>query len=153
VGTLLLWLRENWFPFVQTVGIIGGLVFTGLSIRQATRARKASDLLALTGQHRELWDEVYSRPGLGRIFAEATDLIASPVTVAEERFLNEVIVHFQMGWQLSSSGSMLSKSAITADVRRFFRLPLPSLVWRETKSSRDPKFVAFIESCLPGSGS
>jgi hypothetical protein len=99
VGThILLWFRDNWFPFLQTVGIIGGLVFTAVSIRQATKARKVSDLLALTEQHRQLWNGVYTRPGLERIYAERADLLANPITVPEERFLNEVIVHFQTGW-------------------------------------------------------
>jgi hypothetical protein len=36
-------------------------------------------------------------PGLGRIYAEEADLVAAPVTIAGERFMNEVIVHFQTG--------------------------------------------------------
>lgn len=147
MGSSLLWLRDNWFPVLQTVGIIGGLLFTAVSIRQSTNARKASDLLALTEQHRQLWDEVYTRPGLGRIYAEEADLVAAPVTIAEERFMNEVIVHFQTGWQLACQGSLITLDAMKADARTFFKLPIPRFVWQHTKASRDPKFVKFIESC------
>jgi hypothetical protein len=145
---ILLWLRDNWFPFLQTVGIVGGLVFTGISVRQSTRARKASDLLALTEQHRELWNEVYSRPELQRIDARSVDLLAKPLTVAEERFLNEVIVHFHLGWQLAQRGSLLSLETMEADARTFFSLPLPNAVWTRTKNSRDPEFVKFIDGSL-----
>jgi hypothetical protein len=62
--------------------------------------------------------------------------------------LNEVIIHFQTGWQLSISDLMPSEAAIEADVRNFFKLPIPLWVWRETRQARDPEFVAFIESCL-----
>jgi hypothetical protein len=148
VGALFPWFRENWFPLLQTIGIIGGLLFTGISIRQATKARKATDLLALTEQHRDLWDDVYTRPGLSRILAESADLVAQPVTLAERWFLNEVIVHFQTGWQLSRCGSMITKDAIEADVRAFFKLPVPHWVWKQTKAARDPKFVQFVEGCL-----
>lgn len=148
MDALFLWLRENWFPLLQTVGIIGGLVFTGISIRQATNARKVGDLLTLTEQHRELWDQVYSRPGLDRILSESVDLVASPVSAAEERFLNEVIVHFHTGWQLACRGSLVSLDAVKADVRTFFMLPLPHAVWEESKGARDPKFVRFVEGCL-----
>ena len=37
---------------------MGGLVFTGISIRQAATARKASDLLNLVELHRELWSAI-----------------------------------------------------------------------------------------------
>jgi hypothetical protein len=107
-------------------------------------------LLALTEQHRELWNEVYSRPDLGRIYAEEADLVAAPVTVAEERFLNEVIVHFQTGWQLARQGSLITMDAMTADARTFFKLPIPRFVWQHTKASRDPKFVKFVEDSLAG---
>ena len=123
-------------------------MFTALSIRQATDARKAGDLLALTEQHRNLWNEVYSRPGLTRIYEEKIDLLASPVTVAEVRFLNEVIVHFHTGWQIACHGSLLTLQAMKADARTFFKLPLPYAVWQQTKETRDPKFVRFIEACL-----
>ena len=148
MGTYFHWLSDNWFPLIQTLGIIGGLVFTALSIRQSTNARKASDLLALTEQHRHLWNEVYSRPGLTRIYEEKIDLLANPVTVSEERFLNEVIVHFQTGWQLSCHGSLLTLQAMRADASTFFKLPLPHAVWQQTKKARDPNFVHFIESCF-----
>jgi len=148
VGTTLLWFQDNWFSLLQTVGIIGSLIFTGVSLRQDTNGRRASDLLTLTEHHRDLWQEVYSRPGLGRIYAEEVDLIASPVTIAEERFLNEVIVHFHTAWQLVSQGSLLSLEAMRVDARTFFRLPVPQAVWKQTKTSRDSEFVRFIEKCL-----
>jgi uncharacterized protein DUF6082 len=148
VDTVLAWLEANWFPFLQTVGIVGGLVFTAVSIRQSTRARRASDLLALTEQHRELWNEVYSRPGLERIFAAEVDLVGKPITVTEERFLNEVIIHFQMGWQLASAGSLLTLKAMKADVRSFFQLPIPRSVWEQSKHTRDRKFVDFVDACV-----
>ena len=150
MGAILFWLRGNWFSLLQTLGIIGGLIFTAISIRQATNARKASDLLTLTEQHRELWNQVYSRPGLDRIFAASVDLVARPVTVAEAWFMNEVIVHFHTGWQLTCRGSLLALDAVKADVQGFFSLPIPKAVWEQTKSARDPKFVCFIEDCLRG---
>lgn len=149
---VLSWVENNWFQLLQTVGVVGGLVFTGISIRQSTRARKASDLLALTDQHRELWNQVYARPGLERVFALQADLLGKPITITEERFLNEVIVHFQMGWQLATSGSLLTLDAMKADVRAFFKLPLPRAVWEATMAGRDPEFIRFIESCREQSG-
>lgn len=148
MGAVLVWLSENWFLFLQSAGIIGGLLFTALSIRQATTARRVTDLLTLTEQHRELWNEVYRRPDLGRVFASTIDLIANPVTIAEERFLNEVVVHFTTGWQLARKKSLITIEALKADLGSFFELPLPRAVWQQTKGARDPAFVRFVDGCL-----
>lgn len=43
-------------------------------------------------------------------------------TVAEERFLNEVIVHFHLGWQLAKRGSLLSLQTMEEDAKTFFSL-------------------------------
>ena len=148
MDAIFAWLHENWFLFLQSAGIVGGLLFTALSIRGGTNARKVSDLLNLTAQHRELWNEVYRRPELSRIFATAADLVAKPVSVAEERFLNEVIVHFNTGWHLARRKSLVPMAALKADVRSFFNLPIPRTVWRQTRGSREARFVRFVESCL-----
>jgi hypothetical protein len=148
VGTFLSWFLQNWFSLLQASGIIGGLLFTAMSVRQATRARRVSDLLTLTNMHRDLWNEAHSRPDLSRVFGLEADLVAQPITVAEERFLNEVIVHFATGWQLARNGSLVTLDAMQADVRNFFSLPIPNAVWRETKKRRDPQFVRFVEECL-----
>ena len=147
MGAILHWLTQNWFPLLQTVGIVGGLAFTGLSIRQATAARKATDLLAITEQHRQLWVPAYTQPGLTRILATEVDLVEKPITTVEERFLNELVIHFYTGWRLAGKGSLLTLEAMRADARTFLNYPLPRAVWEQTKKFRDERFVQFIESC------
>ena len=148
MAPFLLWLKDNWFPLLQGIGIIAGLFFTAASIRRDTKARKIGDLLALTQQHRELWSEVHRRPDLARIFDADLDLIGFPITAVEEKFLLLVLVHFTTGWQLARQGSMLSLDVLATDVRWFFNLPLPRAVWEQTKAIRDPKFVKFVEKSL-----
>lgn len=127
---------------------MGGLLFTAITVRQSTKSRKESNLLALTEAHRDLWSAIYSRPDLSRIFDPAVDLIVRPINLVEERFLNEVIIHFQMGWHLAKKDSFLTMEALESDIRQFFKLPIPHSVWTESKHTRDPHFVAFVENCL-----
>ena len=143
------WLTQNWLPLLQAVGIIGGLCFTAASIRRDTKARRASDILALSQQHRDLWGELYKQPELQRVLDPACDLILKPISPLEEEFLNSVIVHFYTGWLLSKGGALalLPVSALQADVLSFFKLPIPKAVWSQSKLTRDPEFVRFIESC------
>jgi hypothetical protein len=142
------WVRENWFALLQSLGIIGGLLFTALSIRRETAARQATDLLALSERHHELWAGLGQRPDLRRVLSTEVDLVAEPVTFSERHFLNLVIVHFSTGWLLAKRGSLVSLETLRSDVTTFFTLPLPKTVWRESRNGRDVDFVKFVESCL-----
>jgi hypothetical protein len=148
VAALTPWLRDNWFLLVQGIGIFCGLLFTSMSIRRDVKSRRVSNLLDLTKQHRELWNEVHRQPELQRVFDADADLVAKPVSIAEEEFLLVVIVHFSTGWLLAREERLLTLGALAADARWFFSLPLPRFVWAQTKSARDPRFVSFIEHCL-----
>lgn len=142
------WIRDNWFSFVQSVGIVGGLLFTAWSLKRDSAERKTTARLALAEHHRELWAEVHRRPDLARILCDDVELLGQPVTAAEDEFLNVVIYHFQTCWELGKNSSLLSMKVLALDARDFFSHPIPAYVWRHSRSRRDPKFVAFIESCL-----
>jgi len=152
VDGIAAWAKDNWFSLVQGTGIVGSLLFTAVSLRIGTKARKVSDILTLSREHRELWREVRYRPELARVSRKEVDLIATPITNEEEAFLNLVFVHFNTGWMLASAGSLLSLDTLAADVAAFFRLPIPRSVWEETKAFRDRGFVLFVETTLASHG-
>jgi hypothetical protein len=143
------WLFNNWFALLQGVGIVAGLLFTGISLRREAASRRLNAMLTLTAQHRDLWNEVHRRPELGRILSDSVDLVGHPITLAEEEFLNIVFVHFSTGWELSVRHGLISRDAFGEDVRRFFQLPIPKVVWERTKGVREPGFVRFVAECLP----
>jgi len=145
---LLSWVDQNWFSLLQSVGIIGSLCVSGAALRRDTGARRISDLLTLAGHHRELWCELLRQKDLARILQTEVDLIDKPVSLAEEEFLNLVIVHFHTSWLLVREGAILSLDALAIDAGSFFSLPLPHAVWNKTKGFRDSKFVDFIEKTL-----
>lgn len=142
------WATENWFSLVQSAGIVASFLFTAAGYRRDGKARKTSDLLALTQEHRELWSEAHRRPDLGRLFRSEVDLVASPVTTAEQEFLNLVFVHFETGWQLAKQGVATPLAVLTLDVRAFFRLPVVRAVWEELRWSRNPEFVKYVDGIL-----
>ena len=143
-----LWLEQNWFSLLQSLGIVGGLWFTGLSVRRDARARQASDLLAWTQQHRELWSESHRRPELARTLSPEADLVGRPITVAEEEYVNTIIVYFNAGWSLARRGKLVNLETLAEDVRSFFVLPLPHAIWNRTKRGREAGFVQFVDRCL-----
>lgn len=141
------WLNENWVNLIQTTGIIGGIVFAALTNRREQCGRRVSDILALAQHHRDLWSEVHRRPELSRILLrdDQIDLLNNPISNAESEFLNLVIVHFYTGWLLAQENGLLTSDVLAADAQDFFSLPIPTRVWQQTRSSRDPAFAAFIE--------
>jgi hypothetical protein len=148
VADFLQWTSSNGFLLFQTISIVAGLGFTAASLRQQARAKEFENILTLEEHHRELWNEASRRPELTRLLRPNIDLAREPATVAEEEFLNLVIVHFQTGWQMASAGTVLRKQTVEADAREFFRLPLPNLIWQRTKAFREERFVRFVEKTL-----
>jgi hypothetical protein len=148
MGDFLAWVKNDWFSLAQTVGIVGGLLFTGISCRQAAKAQQTGNLLAFAERHRTLWSESYLRPELHRIFKTELDLSAQPITTAEDVFLNVVCVHYEMGWRLARSADRNDLKPLAIDTRKFFALPLPRAVWEKTRNFRNPQFVRFVERAL-----
>jgi hypothetical protein len=142
------WIKENWFSLVQSVGIVAGLWFTAWSLHRTGRDQRSANRLALAQHHRELWSDPQRRPELKRVLDAEVDLVTAPVSVAEREFLIEVVYHFNTCWELGRNDGLVSLKALRLDAESFFSLPMPRLIWRETRQGRDPAFVAFIDSCL-----
>lgn len=142
------WLDANWFNIVQTASIVLGLVFTGIALQRDARSRQFQNLLALKEEHRELWSLIHQNPELARILQRDVDLIAAPMTDAEEIFLRQMIVHFAVSWQLNRDGTPFDLNAFRRDAAEIFSLPLPKLAWERALGAQDPNFVDFIQRAL-----
>lgn len=146
--SLVLWLNDNWFSFLQSVGIGGSLLFTAFTLRQDLQAKRVHEYLTLASQHRRLWGQLHRRPKLARLLDAERDLAASPVTSQERLFLELAFVHFHTGWLLAREGSLTPMAVLAADAGHFFRLPVPASVWERTKNVMEPEFVNFIEDAV-----
>jgi len=90
---VLNWLAEQRFYLIQTVGVVGGLVFTAHAIRKDERARTISNTIALNEQYTQMWHEFYERPALSRILKKKVDLKKQPVSDEETLFVKMLILH------------------------------------------------------------
>ena len=157
----LSWIKSDWFSVVQTVGIVGGLVFTGITCQQQARAQKeqaktqeqqtktqeTQNLLAFTERHRSLWSEAYQKPELQRIFSPTVNGPTEP-SIPEEEFLNVVFVHYETGWQIAESSYQRYLKPLATDIARFLSLPLPAAVWEKIKAVKDERFVRFVAEAV-----
>ncbi len=141
------WASDNWFILLQSLGIIGGLLFTAASLRLDEKTRRVGNLMAITKNHREIWTALYDRPELSRVLDADADLEQRAITREEEWFLRFLILHLNTVHHALKSGVLLKLDGLHKDIRWFFSLPLPQAVWEKTKWLQDSDFVGFVEAC------
>lgn len=145
---LLNLIREHWFDVLQTAGIVGGLFFTGISLRTDAKAKRLQSLFTITKHHREIWSEFYERPELSRILDPKADLATKPVTNEERLFVNFLIFHLNNSYQAINDGLYRQPEGLKKDIASFFTLPIPKAVWATARDSQDRKFAAFVEKAF-----
>jgi hypothetical protein len=154
---------SSWFDhFVQTVGIVFGLLLNALATNRQAKAsdseakarereaksREIENILTLADHHRNLWGEVSEHPELKRVFEENADAVKNPPTVLEEVFINKAFAQYLTGWRIVDAGGLTTQEELEADMRWFFTLPLPHKVWEKNKGFKNQQFVEFVERAL-----
>lgn len=119
------WLTQNWFTLLSAIGIGGGLWFSGISKRAATKTQRLTNLIAMTQSHRDLWRDFHRDPGLARVLDASADISAHPVTRGEEEFVNIVIQHLSSVYHAILIHLTIKPEGIRRDVCQFFSLPGP----------------------------
>ncbi|MEI6196405.1 MAG: hypothetical protein WCS42_18965 [Verrucomicrobiota bacterium] len=142
------WLTENLFDLFSTVGIVGGLLFTAVSLHSETKTRRVANLLTITANYREVWKEFFRSPELARVIESSADISKQPVTPAEEFFVHLIISHISSVYEALQDELLTKQEGLRRDVRSFFSLPIPKAVWNNTKLLQNQDFAAFIESSL-----
>ena len=142
------WIVQNWFDLLSAVGIIGGLVFTAVSLRSETKTRRIANLLSLTENHRELWKVFYQNVSLTRIRDPLADIKSLPVNQGEEIYVNVLIQHLASAYQAMLSDLTIKPERVHQDIREFFALPIPRFVWEKLRPMQNREFVEFVDECL-----
>lgn len=145
---LLNWVQDNWFLLLQSLGIIGGLIFTGSALQADAAARRVQNLFTLTKQHRQIWSMLYDRPQLRRVLDPAVDLDEAPVTQDEDLFVRFLIIHLSNSHLAIEAGTFSSPEGLKQDIASFFSLPIPKAVWKRAREIQDKAFVSFVEAAL-----
>ena len=142
------WLTENWFNLFSSVGIIGGLWFTAVSLHSETKTRRIANLLTVTSNYREIWKEFFHTPTLARVIDSKADVAKQPITPEEEFFVGLIISHINSVFYATNDALVVEWEGLRRDVGAFFLLPLPNAVWQRSKLLQNQDFAAFIESSL-----
>lgn len=117
-------------------------------MRREGRALRATNILRLTEQHRDLWKELFARPSLSRVLKADADLAARPVSDDESVFVGLLILHLNSTYVAIKAGVLKSPEGLAPDIRGFFSLPIPGAVWQRMHHLHDADFVAFVNGAL-----
>jgi len=139
------WFIENWFVLLQSIGIIAGLIFTAVALQTDAKVRRIQNLLTLTEHHREIWTKLYERPELSRLLSSDRE---RPATVAEELFVNLVVLHLNSVYLATKQGVFTQPEGLQRDIQGFFTLRVPRAVWNRLKVLQDEDFVRFVETAM-----
>jgi hypothetical protein len=142
-----LWITGHWFDLIQTVGIVGGLLFTAYAVLREERATKIATLIAANQQYREIWQELYKNPRLARVLKNNLNLDKESISDEEALFVNLLILHLGTVYRAMKSGMFVRLQGLQRDIQEFFTLPIPKAVWEKAKSFQDKDFVEFIGKC------
>ena len=140
------WFGHNWFVLLQSAGIIGSLLFTAFTIRSDLKERRIANLFALTQNHRDIWENLFSLPELARVLDPSPDLGKAPITARERLFVLLIILHLNAAFRAFESGLLKKPEELQRDIYTLFSLPIPKIVWQRMKEFQDTDFVCFVES-------
>ena len=142
------WFGQNWFALVQSASTAGGFLLLSVGAILEARARRVANLIQLTQQHRDLWERMYTEPGLGRIIDPNIDPARSEITPEEEMFVVFIILHLSSFYYAMRAGFFEKPQGLRKDIQRFLSLPIPRQVWLKVRDLQDKAFVKFVESCF-----
>lgn len=142
------WITNNWYTLLQATGVVGGLLFTAISLRMDAKVRKVGNLLTLTAHHRDIWTQLYRRPELTRVLSSEVDLASHPVTPEEGVFVRILILHLSATYRALAWGLLRPPEALGQDVAAVFSLPIVRRVWESVREYQDRDFVRFVDACL-----
>lgn len=149
---ILSWAGENWFSLIQTLGIVAGFAIASRSFLLDSRARRVEVYLTLTQAHRDIWENVVTNPDLASVLDPARDIDSKPPTDSEERLVLLVLLHTASVHRASSLGVYPLWEGLKADIRDFYRLPVPSCVVHKYGPFQEPAFLLFIKQLIAEDG-
>lgn len=139
------WFQDNWFTFLQSLGIVAGLFFTGMALLIDTKVRKVGNRFEATKQHRDIWTLLYSSKELNRILDAKADIQVDGVTNEEKLFVNLLILHLESNYLAAKAGMFTLPAELRTDIKAFFSCPIPRAVWEAMRPFQDAEFAKFVE--------
>jgi|SRR4051812_46511383 hypothetical protein len=144
------WDLGAWRDLIATIGVIASLLLAAYSSYKEEKARKVSNLIAITQLHSDLWREPERDSRLDRVTQKNVDLEKQPITAAEMQFVKRLVMHLSTVFRVKREGVLTPLNGLEKDVQDFFTLPIPKAVWEQLRAYQDYDLVRFIEQTVKG---
>jgi hypothetical protein len=134
--------------WLEPVGIIAGLVFSGVALRNDTRARRIENHIKISDGYREIWSTQVADPKLDRILLSNPDLITTPISPAEDRLVRFIFQNVLLAFEARQAGQLGDIGNLEKDVAEFISRPIPKAVWKEIARFQPEAFRKFVEALM-----
>ena len=141
-------LLENLSALLEPVGIIAGLFFSGIALRNDTRARRIENHIKIADGYREIWSAQVADPRLERILLSGVDLTACPVSPSEDRLVRFIFQNILLAFEARQAGQLGDIGDLEKDVGEFISHPIPRAVWKEIARFQPQTFRKFVETLM-----
>jgi len=138
-------IAEHGIDVLQSIGIVAGLFTTAYTLHEEAEARRVANLFTVTKHHREIWSFVIDKPELSRVLEARINLEQCPVTESERLFVRFLILHLATSFEARKRRMFFAEEGLKSDMREFFSLPIPRVIWREIRRYQQRDFVQFVE--------
>jgi hypothetical protein len=141
------WFAEHWFESVETLGVVGSLLFTAYIAHKDERSRQISNMFAVNERHDFIWSQL-GEPGLARVRQKDVNLREQPVTDREWAFVTMLLLHLDTVRRALQAGLFITLDGLQSDIRYFLSLPIPRAVWETIRPFQDKEFIELVERAL-----
>ncbi len=144
------WLSLHALQLIQSLGILGSLMFAGIALRNTGRAQRMANRFHLAEQQRKIWGEQANQKELRRVLRPDADLSEEPMTEDERRFLTSAILHLGTTFEARRTKTVDPIEGLDRDAAWLLSLPLPRARWSEMKDVQNRSFVEYADRLLSG---
>jgi hypothetical protein len=131
----------------------GGLLVAGLGLflnayatMRTMSSRKLLNYQELIKSHRDLWKLTLDSPKTyERLFQSNPDLEKEPISDAERRFVNLLLLHMTTAFAFSKRNDIVRIEQFRDDVDDVLAFPIPRLLWLQTRHYFNRDFVKFVD--------
>ena len=134
--------------WLEPTGILAGLFFSGIALRNDTRARRIENQIKIADAYREIWSAQMSDSNLSRILHPHPDLSTHPVTPGEDRLVRFIFQNIFLAFAARQAGQLGEIGNLERDVADFVSNPIPKAVWKEIARFQPEQFRKFIENFI-----
>lgn len=145
---MLSWFIAHWSGLLGDIGIVAGLLFSGLGFWTDVRVRRAQTSMDVYKLHRELWMYYDEHADLHGLFEADRDMAVVPLTAKEAHFVSFLLNHIRATFDGRNAGIYVQPECFEKDVREVFSFPAFRHAWKKAKKYHDAKFVALIDGAI-----